>query len=204
MAEHITWSAYTVAQTRDELAVMIAGARRKRFDQIDADEVMDVPPKPVVESPDLTVLQINRRAPPAFPLDVFDTRWAAWVRTTAAAACCPVDYVAAPLLATAAALIGNARWAEGAPGWSEPPVLWAASVGDSGDGKSPGSDVIFGRLVPELERRMTGDFPERLREWLTCAEISKTKESQWSSAVDALERLRCLEMHRLEGRCTRS
>jgi hypothetical protein len=140
------------------------------------------------EPPDLSVIHINRRPPSAFPLDAFSERWAAWITTTAAAACCPVDYVAAPLLATASALIGNARWAEGTPGWSEPPVLWTASVGDSGDGKSPGGDVILGRVVPEIERRMVGDFPERHRDWLTNAEIAKAKEAAWSAAVAAAQK----------------
>ena len=54
MAEHLTWPNYTVAQTREELAVMIDGARRKGFgdenvtpdaSDRDADDVMDVPPK---------------------------------------------------------------------------------------------------------------------------------------------------------------
>jgi hypothetical protein len=137
------------------------------------------------EPPDLTVLQLNRRPPPAFPLEVLGERWAAWLSTTAAAACCPVDYVVAPLLATASALIGNARWAEGTPGWSEPPVLWTASVGDSGDGKSPGSDVIFGKVVPELELHMVGDFPDRHRDWLTVAGLAKAKEAQWSASLAA-------------------
>jgi hypothetical protein len=40
MAEHLTWPGYAVAQTRDELATMIDGARRKGFGG--TDDVMDV------------------------------------------------------------------------------------------------------------------------------------------------------------------
>jgi hypothetical protein len=41
--------------------------------------------------------------------------------------------VATPLLVSASALIGNARWATRAwHGWEEPPDLWLAAVGDSG------------------------------------------------------------------------
>jgi hypothetical protein len=60
MAEHLTWPDYTVAQTKDELIKMIAGARAKGFapdapddgdnspddePAPDVEDVMDVPPK---------------------------------------------------------------------------------------------------------------------------------------------------------------
>jgi Protein of unknown function (DUF3987) len=69
----------------------------------------------------------------------------------AAAAACPLDYVAAPLLAAASTLIGHARWVRGGETWTEPPHLWCGSVGDSGDGKSPGADVIHRDVLPELD-----------------------------------------------------
>jgi hypothetical protein len=115
--------------------------------------------------PDMTVLRLQRRPPPPFPLKVLGKPWADWVTEGAGAASCPVDYVVAPLLATASALIGHARWAQAVLGWKEPPHLWAIDVGDSGDGKSPGSDSLLSDVVPELERRMVGDFPDRHEEW---------------------------------------
>ena len=68
--------------------------------------------------------------------------WVQWLPDAAAAAACPVDYVVAPLLASVSTLIGNARWAQARPGWSEPPHLWMVAVGDSGTGKSPGADCL--------------------------------------------------------------
>ena len=75
--------------------------------------------------PDMTVMRLNRRPPPPLPLDVFGSAWEQWIVTTAEAAGCPPDYVAMPLLASASALIGNARWAQATPAWAEPPHLWA-------------------------------------------------------------------------------
>jgi hypothetical protein len=80
--------------------------------------------------PDMGVLRLNRREPPALPLDAFGP-WAKWITEAAEAAACPVDFVAAPLLASASALIGNARWARALPGWEEPPIsgsVWSATV----------------------------------------------------------------------------
>ena len=115
--------------------------------------------------PDISILRLNRRSPPVLPLNAFGHEWRVWIEDVADAACCPADYVVGPLLASASALIGNARWAQAWPGWEEPPHLWVGSVGDSGDGKSPGADTLFRHVLPELERRMAADFPDQHREW---------------------------------------
>lgn len=119
--------------------------------------------------PDMSVLRLGRRPPPALPLSVFGLAWEPWIVTTAAAASCPPDYVAAPLLASVSALIGHSRWAEATPGWIEPPHLWIAAVGDSGNGKSPGADCLMRDVLPEIERHMLADFPDRLGDWRTTA-----------------------------------
>ncbi|SDE47903.1 DUF3987 domain-containing protein, partial [Belnapia rosea] len=105
----------------------------------------------------------------------------------AKAAAAPTDYVAAPLLAAASAVIGNGRWAQAYPGWKEPPHLWCVSVGDSGGSKSPGADAVISGVLPTIEERMAGDFPDRRREWQAASEIAKARKEQWSQNVrDAL------------------
>src|SRR5438067_803113 len=49
--------------------------------------------------PDMAVLRLHRRPPPQIPMSVVGPVWEAWISTTAEAAACPPDYVAAPLLA---------------------------------------------------------------------------------------------------------
>ncbi len=95
----------------------------------------------------------------------------------------PADYVAAPLLAAASALIGNGRWAQATPGWAEPPHLWCASVGESGNGKSPGADALMRDVLPTIERNMIADFPDRLREWRAAAEAHAARVEQWKADV---------------------
>jgi hypothetical protein len=140
-------------------------------------------PKPSASSPgdsiDTGILRLNRRRPPRFPVEMFGLEWAPWVEATAAGAACPIDYVAAPLLATASALIGNARWAMAWPSWAEPPHLWMGSIGDSGDGKTPGTRSLQDRIVPELERRMIGDFPDQLRMWKANVQIAAQRSKMW-------------------------
>jgi Protein of unknown function (DUF3987) len=132
--------------------------------------------------PDMDVLRLHRRPPPRLPVEVFD-RWGDWISQAAEAAACPGDYVAAPLLASASVLIGHARWAQATFGWAEPPHLWIGAVGDSGNGKSPGADCLMRDVLPEIERRMLADFPERLREWRANVEFGKAADERWRGEV---------------------
>jgi hypothetical protein len=138
--------------------------------------------------PDVNVLRLHRRPPPTLPIEVFGPAWGEWIIGAAGAAACPIDYVAAPLLASASVLIGHARWAEATPGWSEPPHLWIGGVGDSGDGKSPGADCLLRDVLPEIERRMVADFPDRLREWRASVEFERAAQKEWEEGVRAAQR----------------
>jgi hypothetical protein len=133
--------------------------------------------------PDLGVLRLHRRAPPELRFAVFGPHWKCWIADAARAAACPPDYVALPLLAAASTLIGNARWPLGGPGWTEPPHLWVAAVGDSGTGKSPGADSLLRDVLPEIERRMATDFPDRHQEWRNAVEMAAAAEEVWRKDV---------------------
>jgi hypothetical protein len=137
---------------------------------------------------DMAVLRLHRRPPPNLPIEVFDPAWQPWIVTAAEAAACPPDYVAAPLLVSASVLIGHARWSQATPGWVEPPHLWVGSVGDSGNGKSPGADCLMRDVLPEIERRMIVDYPDRLREWRAAVAFSKAAEETWQRDVREAQR----------------
>jgi hypothetical protein len=137
----------------------------------------------LLANPDMSVLRLNRRAPPELPLKVLGPQWHRWVKDAAEAASCPVDYVVAPLLASASALIGNARWSQAGAAWAEPPHLWCGVVGDSGNGKSPGSDPLLRDVLPILETRIAAGFPDKLRGWKAAKEAQAAAEEQWKTAV---------------------
>jgi hypothetical protein len=126
--------------------------------------------------------------PPPLPLFLFGPAWGDWIATAAEAAACPSDYVAAPLLAAASALIGHARWAQATPGWAEPPHLWLGVVGDSGNGKSPGADCLMRDVLPEIERRMLADFPDRWRGWRFQTELAKAAKQRWHRELRLAQR----------------
>src|SRR5438067_5472076 len=129
--------------------------------------------EPSWPEPDMSILQLERSRAPKLPLAAFGRAWAEWIMSAAEAAACPPDYVAAPLLAAASALIGHARWAQARAGGVEPSHMWLGVVGEPGTGKSPGSDALMRDVLPEIERRMLADFPDRLSAWRTDVALSK-------------------------------
>jgi len=75
-----------------------------------------------------------------------------YVQSAASSIGCDPSYVALPLLAVMAGAIGATRRIQIKPNWSEPAVLWAVTVGDSGTLKSPALSAAVA-AVEELQRR---------------------------------------------------
>jgi hypothetical protein len=109
----------------------------------------------------MAALRATRCLPPNLPPGLFGPAWREWILRAAGPAACPSDYVVAPLLAATSALIGHARWAQETPGCAEPPHLWLGVIGDGRNGKSPGANCLLGGVLPQIERKMLADSPER-------------------------------------------
>ena len=78
-----------------------------------------------------------------FPVDALPGAAAAFVDEGAKALGCDPAYIAMPMLAELASAIGNSLCIRLKASWSEPPVLWAVVVGDSGTLKSPAFDLAL-------------------------------------------------------------
>jgi hypothetical protein len=141
--------------------------------------------------PDMSVLQENRRSAPALPLQVFGPTLSAWIADAAEGAGAPVDYVAAPLLGAAAALIGNARAASPWDGWAdEPCVLWLGQIGKPSSGKSPGSDPTR-HALSAVEAKMAEGFDAVHRDWQTKVEAAKARRDRWQADVEEAVKKGC-------------
>jgi Protein of unknown function (DUF3987) len=130
-------------------------------------------------APDLTVLSPRVLPAPALPLDVFGPFWSGWLAAQAEIKACPADYVAAGLLSSAGILLGNARWGSPWPGWAEPPIIWALSVGTPSTNKSPGQDATFIEVLRELERESNANLDERMREWREKRLLADLARKKW-------------------------
>lgn len=131
--------------------------------------------------PDRSVLQPRLPATP-FPADIFGPSWGAWLRRKAEEASAPVDYVAGSLIASAGALIGNARWAQPWHGWEEPPTLWVSLVGVPSSSKSPGMGPVLNTLQ-QLEAELLPGHDEALAEFEAKELTARLAREEWEKAA---------------------
>ncbi len=75
--------------------------------------------------------------PKPFPVQVLPKFMARFVREASSSIGCDPSYVALPLMASLGRAIGNKRVVRLKAGWTEPPIIWAAIISDSGEHKSP-------------------------------------------------------------------
>ncbi|NUN47674.1 MAG: DUF3987 domain-containing protein [Candidatus Brocadiae bacterium] len=90
----------------------------------------------------------------SFPIDALPEPVRRYVREAATAIGCCLSYVALPLLAALAAAVGNTRRIRLKNSWTEPAVLWSATIGESGTLKTPPFDAA----LAALRRRQDAEF----------------------------------------------
>ena len=78
-----------------------------------------------------------------FPLECLPEPVRSFVEQAAVAMCCDESYIALPLLAAAAAAVGNCLQIELKKGWTEPCILWCVVVAESGTLKSPALELAL-------------------------------------------------------------
>ena len=76
--------------------------------------------------------------------------WGKWITDTAADTSAPKGYTALNLIITGAGAIGNSRGVYATAGWSQPAVLWGASVGPPSSRKTT-SQNPFRRVIGSVE-----------------------------------------------------
>ncbi|MBM3982084.1 MAG: DUF3987 domain-containing protein, partial [Planctomycetes bacterium] len=99
-----------------------------------------------------------------FPVNVLPEPIRGFVADGAKAIGCDPSYLALPLLVALAAAIGNTRRLLLKPGWSVPPILWGAIVGDSGTAKTPAFKLVM-RPARERQRRALDRHAEVMKEY---------------------------------------
>ena len=133
--------------------------------------------------PDRSILSDGRRSPPTLPLRIFGP-WAQWIVDTAELKSAPPDFVAAGLIACAAAAIGNARAVSPWAGWEEPSALWMGLVGDPSSGKSQAL-APFISIMQEIEIEQAEDHKVDIRQFETSREAAACRRKAWESEVRA-------------------
>ena len=127
------------------------------------------------DDPDLTLLGGHRGDLQAFPVALLPRFWRDWCQDTAAGRGVAIDYVALPLLAAAASLLGAKRCVSPVPAWVEPCVLWTALVGEASCGKTSGMTAVV-----ELARGLDDDWESAAVErWRYVKELETARAERW-------------------------
>jgi Protein of unknown function (DUF3987)/Primase C terminal 2 (PriCT-2) len=134
------------------------------------------------DDPDVSILDDRRGELPEFPLDVFSPSWQTWATNAAHGAGVTADHVMIPLLGISSALIGTARRVKASSSWSEPFTTWAAVVGFSGSGKTPGLDVSQ-RALSKIEHARKARITELQRKHETNVERARAAFKLWKEQV---------------------
>ena len=130
--------------------------------------------------PDWSILDERRGELPAFPVNAVPG--CDIIALCAHGAGVSFDHVAVPLLATVSGVIGAARYVKPSRSWAEPAAVWAAMVGLSGTGKTPGINVSKRALVEvERKRQITIDGKRRSHEAIR--EAAKLAREQWKAKL---------------------
>ncbi len=121
----------------------------------DAAEVWN--PKPSKKTPKL------KRFKP-FPVEVLPEPMRCFVRAGAKALGCDVTFIILPLLAALASSIGATRRIRLKFTWTEPAVVWAAVVSESGTLKSPSQSLALS-IVNRLQGFKLQELPELVKQY---------------------------------------
>jgi hypothetical protein len=148
-----------------------------------AETKSEVTSDPKHKEPSLAVFRRTLLPTPVLPIGAFGPFWGNWITCAAEGANAPADYPALALLSASSALIGNARWVTPWPGWSEPPSLWTAGVGDPSTGKTPGAATVTRDVLPMVEAYMARHFPALHDEWLASNVAATARRKDWEKAV---------------------
>lgn len=99
-----------------------------------------------------------------FPVELLPDPVGPFMAEAAAALGADAAFVALPLVASIGATIGNRRRIEVWPGWQEAPVLWAATVAESGSMKSPAARKALA-FVRDRQRAAFADHRVAVAAW---------------------------------------
>jgi hypothetical protein len=169
-----------------------AGGIASVFDPETPDDQDNSGSRPAVETrvdphdwndPDLSLLDDRRGELPDFPIDVLTAKWQGWIELAARGAGVTPAHVAVPLIGIASALIGTARRVQASQSWSQPMTLWAALVGASGTGKTPGIDATK-RALAWMDRLRKEKIAKLALEHQTKAEAASAQRKLWKKEVE--------------------
>jgi len=113
-----------------------------------------------------------------FPVEALPEPARSFVVESAQAIGCDISYVAIPLLAALGSAIGNTHRIELKAGWSEPPVIFAAILGESGTHKTPAFRAAL-KPLRALQTKAFREYERAAKAWAAEHERYKAQKAAW-------------------------
>jgi hypothetical protein len=132
--------------------------------------------------PDMRLLDDDCVLPPPFDWNALPPAWVDWVKNTARDCGAPADYIAATLISTASAVIGNARRVSPWGGWVEQPHSWFALIGQPSTNKTVAL-APFKTACNAIEKNAEPDHKEALKHYAEKKQAADAARHQWQEAV---------------------
>lgn len=163
------------------------------FSALDDDEEEEETPKTKKEKtdsgeykePNMVILRQSSHDAPDFPVEVMGEFWAKKAAEWAKISNAPLDFTSLSLIVGAASCIGNSRWVEAKPGWSEPPVLWCMLVGRPSTNKSPAMGLVT-KVLSNIEAQWRPAYEEQMREWESEKKQATLRRKIWERDIEAM------------------
>ncbi|MBT6155455.1 MAG: DUF3987 domain-containing protein [Planctomycetaceae bacterium] len=129
----------------------------------------------------LSRLSLNEVTPPKadtlqwqpFPTEKLSAILFRYIDKSSRAIGCDPSFVAVPLLAALASAIRNARKIQLRRGWTEPSVLWAVCIGESGCLKSPAHDAAM-YFIRKKQDELFQKYKQEVRDWNSLSKEEKS------------------------------
>lgn len=99
-----------------------------------------------------------------FPVEVFPVPLQRFIRSTAKALPCPVDFPGVMMLPVLSTAIGRKRCVEIKEGWREFPSIWTACIARSGDRKTPAAEKVIAPLRTK-QRQFQVEYSRARKAW---------------------------------------
>lgn len=116
-----------------------------------------------------------------FPVDALPGPLDSFVNAAARSMVCDASFLALPLLTALAAAIGSTRRVFLKRGWSEPAILWAAIVGESGTTKTPPFKLVV-KPIRDLQGKALQAHADEMRQYETALAHYEKDLAQWKRA----------------------
>lgn len=117
-----------------------------------------------------------------FPVEALPQAFRGFVGECAQTIGCDPSFIALPLLVGFASAIGNSRCIQIKQAWSEPAILWAAIIGESGSTKSPALELAL-RPLRERQREAMRQHAEAVRTYEAQMLTHERDVSQWKRST---------------------